>query len=219
MKKTFVFIFAFTLLSGLFSVQVDAQNEAFDPEAKLILDKVSKKFKSMKSFKADFTLKMENKDTKINETQKGKLYVKGDKYKIETTDLDRYSDGASIWTFLKSDKEVQITTVDPDSGEISPAQLLNIKPKDFKYILRSPANSDGLAEVDITPLNTNAPFFKTRLTINTKTNMVTKAIVFERNGSRYTYTIQNSQTDKALEDKFFTFDKSKHVGIEIVDLR
>lgn len=219
MKKTIALFIALVLISGTIASPVFAQSDAFDPEAKVILDKVAKKFKSLKSFKADFLLKMENTDSKINETQKGKLFLKGNSYKIETSELDRYCDGSSIWTYLKQDKEVQITSVDPESGEISPAQLLNINPKDFKYLLRSPANSAGLAEVDITPLNSNSPFFKTRLTINTKTNMVTKAIVFERNGSRYTYTIQDPQTGQTIDNSFFVFDKSKHPGAEIVDLR
>lgn len=207
------------LSANLFTA--NAQSEANDPEAKTVLENVQKKYKSLKTFKADFTLTMVNTDTKLNESQKGKIYVKGNKYRVETPEFERISDNVFIWTHYKQEKEVQITDLDPTAGELSPAQLFNFKLKDFKYVMRNGPGSSSSAttEVDLSPLKNNSQYYKIRLTINTKTNTIAKATIFERNGNRFHYELSNLQADLPLDDQFFGFDKSKYPGVEIVDLR
>lgn len=214
---------ALLLLSLLFLLapnRVFAQKETNDPQAKQILDKTAQNYKTLKSVKADFTLRITNTDAKVNETQKGKLYLKGDKYKVETNDFERYCDGLSVWTFFKQEREVQINELDPEAGEISPSQLFNIQAKDYRYTLRNGTiDSKGNTDIDLTPLNKNITFYKIRLTINTKTNLIKRAVVFEKNGTRYTYDIETFVGNQVFDNIFFTFDKSKHPGVDVVDLR
>ncbi|OWY21509.1 outer membrane lipoprotein carrier protein LolA [Sphingobacteriales bacterium UPWRP_1] len=218
MKKAVALLIC--LLTMLQPLATYAQNDALDPQAKSILDKVARQYKSFKSVKAEFSLRITNPDAKVNEAQSGKLFLSNDKYKVETADFERYCDGASVWTFFKQEREVQINEVDPESGEISPAQLFNINSKDYKYTMRNGSvDTKGNTEIDLTPLNRNIAFYKIRLTVNTKTNLIKKAVVFEKNGTRYTYEILNQTGAQPLESKFFIFDSAKHPGVEVVDLR
>lgn len=218
MKKAVALLIC--LLALLRPLASTAQNDALAPEAKTILDKVARQYKSFKSVKAEFSLRITNSDAKVNEAQSGKLYLSNDKYKVETADFERYCDGASIWTFFKQEREVQINEVDPKSGEISPAQLFSINSRDYKYTMRNGSvDAKGNTEIDLTPLNRNIDFYKIRLTVNTKTNLIKKAVVFVKNGTRYTYEILNQTGAQPLDSKFFIFDSAKHPGVEVVDLR
>ena len=45
------------------------------------------------------------------------------------------------------------------------------------------------------------------------------AVVFDKNGNRYTYEIKAFTPNPTLADSFFTFDTNAHPGVEVVDLR
>eukprot|EP00759_Apiculatamorpha_spiralis_P003890 PhF_6_TR11965/c0_g1_i1/m.19321 len=85
-----------------------------DAKAKEILAAVSKKYRSYDVVKTDFTFTLNNAQAKVKETQQGTLYVKANanKYKVAMTNQDLISDGKVQWTYLKNDKEVQISNVD-----------------------------------------------------------------------------------------------------------
>ena len=59
-----------------------------DQKAQNTLKAVSEKYKSLKSIKALFTITIENGKDKSKEVQKGTLYLKGSKYKLEIAGQD-----------------------------------------------------------------------------------------------------------------------------------
>jgi outer membrane lipoprotein-sorting protein len=44
-------------------------------------------------------------------------------------------------------------------------------------------------------------------------------MIFDKNGSRYIYTIQSFTPNVKVPESTFTFDKKDHPGVELVDLR
>lgn len=54
-----------------------------DPAAKKILDDVSAKFKSFKGVQSSFTLKVEDGKGKVQGSEKGTVYMKGPKYRVD----------------------------------------------------------------------------------------------------------------------------------------
>lgn len=186
-----------------------------DPDAKVYLDKLSAKYKAMKTIKADFKLAISQADQKKPEVQTGKLYVKGTKYKIVAKDLERVSDGKSVWTHFVSQQEVQVTKL--DAKELSPAQFFGIYAKDFTYYVSDEkANS---IEIDLTPIDKKASYYKVRLTIDKTTNALLKGILFDKSGLRYAYELQNLQANTSILDSFFVFDAAKYPEAELIDLR
>ncbi|HEX8609345.1 MAG TPA: outer membrane lipoprotein carrier protein LolA, partial [Pedobacter sp.] len=93
-----------------------------DAKAKAILAEVSKKYRSYNIIKTDFSFTLENPQAKIKETQQGSLIANSDanKYKVSMTDQELYSDGKSQWTYLKENKEVQVTDVDDNADGVNP---------------------------------------------------------------------------------------------------
>lgn len=195
-----------------------------DTRAQSILDRFSKKIASYTSIVADFTFHIENADAGVKETQKGKLYMKGDKYRIENNDFERRSDGNAVYTFFQygSEGEVQVTESSEDDGELSPQMLFNIYKKDFYSAFKQEKLEDGKAVVviDLTPKNKEIPYFKIRLFFEKATNMLVKARIFEKSGTQFTFLLDNYQTNKSYPDNFFMMKKADYVPkYEWVDLR
>ncbi|MGB1241419.1 MAG: LolA family protein [Chitinophagales bacterium] len=185
-----------------------------DARAQAILDKFSRKITSYNSLVADFTFHIENADAGVKETQNGKLFMKGEKYRIENKDFERRSDGNSVWTFFKygDEGEVQVTDNNDEEGELSPQMLFSIYKKDFYAVFKQETVEDGKAVsvIDLTPKNKEIPYFKVRLFFEKATNMLVKSIVFEKSGTVFTFLLNNYKTNKVYEDSFFIMKKNDY---------
>lgn len=193
-----------------------------DPEAKKVLDAVSAKFKTFKSVKANFTLKIENGGGKVQGTKTGSVLMRGVKYKVLITGQEIYCDGATIWTYDVAAKEVQISTLDNSSGSITPQKLFtNFYDKDFLFILNPDVKRAGKTYqvVELTPIDKTKPFFKVLLEVDKATKIIMSTQVFEKTGNRYLYAINTISTSTVIPDDAFAFNVKKFPGVEVIDLR
>lgn len=191
-----------------------------DPEAKKVLDAVSAKFKTYKAVQAKFLLKIENAAGKALGTKTGTVYMKGTKYRVSVTGQEIYCDGSNIWTYDKAAKEVTINKIDPSANSITPQKLFtNFYDKDFLYKLngKTVMNGKSLQEVELTPIDKTKAFHKVLVFIDKSVINTTK--VFEKTGNRYTYSMNNMNTNANIPDATFIFDPKMFPGVEVVDLR
>jgi outer membrane lipoprotein-sorting protein len=77
--------------------------------------------------------------------------------------------------------------------------------------------SKNMQEIELTPIDKTKTFHKVLLYIDK--SMIASTKIFEKSGSRYTYTVSNLKSDAALTDQSFVFDAKKYPGVEVVDLR
>lgn len=193
-----------------------------DPQAKIILDKVSAKFKTYKTITASFTLSITDAVGKIEGTKRGIVYMKGSKYRVNISGQEIYSDGDNIWTYDQSANEVQITKFDPTVNTITPQKMFtNFYDKDFLYKLNGEYKKGGktIQDIELTPVDKTKTFFKVLVGIDKNSKNILSTKVFEKNGNRYIYTINSIKTDTNLPDSLFVFDTKKHPKAEVVDLR
>ena len=148
--------------------------------------------------------------------------MKGPKYRVNITGQDIFCDGSTIWTYDKASNEVTITQLDPSSSSITPQKLFtNFYDKDFLYKMNGEKKegSKTLQEIEMTPTDKNKAFHKVYLLVDKKTQSIYSTKVLEKNGNKYSYTV-NSMNGKAnVTDAMFVFDKKKYPGVEEVDLR
>ncbi len=202
-----------------------------DAAAKKILNQVSAKYKSYDVVKTDFTFTYENPQANTKDTQTGTLISrsKANKFKVTiynpedktVVDQEIISDGKSQWTYIKKDKEVELSDVDHSPESINPAQLFTIYEHGYKYIYNGDERVDGkLCQIiDLTPEDTKTTFFKVRLSIDKAKKQIESALIFDKNGSRYNYIIRTFTPNVKVSESLFTFDKKDHPGVELVDLR
>ncbi len=191
-----------------------------DQKAKTILDKLSAKTKSYKTIKAEFKFTISNKSEGINETQTGKIQIKGDKYFLSIAGQDVISNGAAIYTILKDAEEVQINSI-PDEDEeeyISPNKIFTLYESGFKYKFVKEEN--GIQTINLYPKDAEEKeFHRIALYINKAKTQISKVKVYGKDGSTTTYSIKTFTTNTTIPDTNFSFNKAKHPNFEIVDLR
>jgi outer membrane lipoprotein-sorting protein len=218
MKNLYFFLSLLTIAGNLF-----AQKEAInDPEAKKILDDVSAKFKTYKSVQASFTYKVENADGKAISTKKGMVYMKGAKYRVSFVGQEIYCDGTTVWTYDKSSNEVNITKLDVSNNTITPQKLLtDFYDKDFLYKLNGESKIAGrkIQEIEMTPNDKNKLFHKVYLLIDKNAKTIYSTKVLQKEGNRYSYTVNTLKGNVNIDDSKFVFDKKDYPGVEEVDLR
>jgi outer membrane lipoprotein carrier protein len=210
----------FSFLAGLFFMAAGLAQNA-DPSAKEILDKASAKIKSYKSLQVHFSYQLQDAAGNSQATKKGTASMKGIKYLVQLSGQEIYCDGKTIWTYDKSSNEVTITRVDPSSTTISPQKLFtNFYDKDFLYKVNGEQKVGGktLVEIEMTPNDKSQNFHKVYLYVDKKSDIVSPIKVLDKNGNRYIYTVVNLNGNAGLTDASFLFDKSKHPGVEEVNL-
>ena len=197
-----------------------AQSEV---KAKEILAEVSKKYRTYDVIKTEFSYTLENPQAKIKETQSGTLFVKSkvNKYKVILKGQELISDGKNQWTYLKADKDVQLSEVDNSSDALNPAKIFTIYEKGFKSVYTNDTKLNGktLHNIDLTPLDAKRSFFKVRLQIEKLSKQITNAVIFDKNGNKYTYTIKTFMPNVKVPESTFAFDSKLYPGVELVDLR
>jgi outer membrane lipoprotein carrier protein len=209
-----------SFLAGLFLVPACFSQNS-DPAAKQILDQTSATIKAFKSLEAVFTIQIQDAQGVSQGSKKGTIYMKGTKYILMMTGQEIYCDGKTIWTYDQSANEVTITKVDPSSSSISPQKLLtNFYDKDFLYKLNGEQKlgNKTVIEIESTPIDKNQNFHKVYLYIDKKTHLPSSGKILDKNGNIYLYTVNSLSGKTSLTDASFIFDKSKHPGVEEVNL-
>jgi chaperone LolA len=216
MKKILITLVVISALGFTVNAQTDAK-------AKEILAAVSKKYRSYDVVKTDFTFTLNNPQAKVKETQQGTLYVKANanKYKVAMTNQDLISDGKVQWTYLKNDKEVQISNVDNSGDAINPAKIFTIYEKGFKYLYtgESKVGAKVYQMIDLSPIDIKKSVFKIRLSIDKTSKQIANVVIFEKNGNTYTYNVKTFAPNVKVPETTFAFDAKKYPGVEVVDLR
>lgn len=193
----------------------------YDPKALEILEAMSKKYKSYTSFEASITSTLTNEVEGTREEIKGKITVKGEKFRLVMDDQEIINNGTTVWTYLPAAKEVNIDNYDPNSDEINPTKIYDLYKKGFKYLFLEEQTENGvLCEVvDLVPEKKDAQYFKIRMNIGKKDKNIVSWTMFDKSGNRYKYAITKFTPNVAVTDAFFTFDPKKYPGVEIIDLR
>lgn len=200
-------------------------NAQQDPKAKAILEKVSNENKTYQTIKAEFTYSLVNKADGINETQKGVIQIKGNKFHLVLGGQEVFSDGKTIYTVMKESEEVQISNPPQPNEEndivLSPNNIFTIYEKGFKYKYGGKETVDG-ESTDLILLYPENPqkknFHTVKLFINAK-NQIKKIMIMGKDGSVFTYSITKFEVNPTVPDSLFVFNKSKYPNFEIIDLR
>ena len=193
----------------------------YDAKALETLDAMSKKYKAIPAFEAAITSTMTNEVEGIKEEFKGKITVKGNKFRLVLEDQEIINNGVTVWTYLPAAKEVNIDNYDPSSEEINPSKIYEAYKKGFKYVYLSDKTESGVVceEIDLVPEKKDAQFFKIKMMIGKKDKSIQSWTMFDRNGNKYKYTITKFTPNSSITDAFFTFDPKKYPGVDVIDLR
>lgn len=224
MRNILFFLLFASLSTSLFAQdKMSTFQEESDPRATAILDKIKAEYDGHESIEAKFSLSIELPE-QPEEIQNGMIAQKGEKYHVDMGAQSIYSDGNNIWLHLKTQNEVQISTIEEDAevNMLSPTELMKIYEGDqFIYFLVNDGNEKGksIQYIEFKPTDKYSDYSKLRLKVDKAKNRVLQIKAFAKDGSRYTLDIKSFEVDKAFSDKDFVFDESKFPEISVEDLR
>ncbi len=208
--------FSILLLSIIISIGAIGQSKKADD----IINKVSDKANSFESFKVNFTFEIDGPDMDSKESDKGILLVKGDNYILDIAGQKVICDGETIWTYLQDAAEVQINEVEEEDGAISPSNIFTFYSDNYKSKFIKEDVSDGktIQIIELKP-SIDRNYAKVELSINKAETMLTRVMIFDKNGGTINYIIDEFQSNIPVEDSKFTFNEANYPGVEIIDMR
>ncbi len=212
MKK--IIFLTFTILLFL---SVNAQK---DKKATEILDKVIENTESYKTFKVDFVYKMYNEKSNIDESKEGILFVCKEKYRLLISNQMVISDGETIWTYLISDKEVMIGSAEENEEAITPSNLLNSYQEDYKskFVKETTIRGKKVEIIELKPLK-GKTYSLIKVTIDKLKKQLVDFTIYDKNGSEYSYQINEFITNISLSDTTFTFSEKDYPDVDFIDMR
>ncbi|MFI5172495.1 MAG: outer membrane lipoprotein carrier protein LolA [Chitinophagales bacterium] len=215
MKKVTSVLFIVLLASKALMAQTS------DDKAVKLLKAVSQKYNAFKTMQMDISLTIENLETKSKDSKSGKVMSKGNMFNAEMGNQQIICDGKTLWTYLKDVNEVQINNFEKGQDIMSPNDIFKIAEKDYLAYLGDKVTESGktLQIIELTPKNKSLSFSKIKMYVNIGDNSVAKGVVFDKNAIHYTYAISNFKSNVEMANSSFTFDKTKHPGVEVIDLR
>jgi outer membrane lipoprotein-sorting protein len=200
---------------------VSAASAQQDPKAGKILDQMSAKYQAMKAFRANFTQTLENDATKVKENMSGDILVSGQKFRLKISGQEVINNGQTVWTYMKSENEVNISDFEADEQEISPSQIYTLYKKGYKYsyVQEAKENGEAVDVIELSPEDRSNPVFKVRLKVSKADKSVKSWQMFKKNGNRYTFKINKFTPNVPVDATTFNFDKAKYKGVKVIDLR
>ena len=207
-----IFSFQFSISQA----QITHSNQGqVDKTAAAVIKKAAAKFNGNVGFGVTATvLDGQQKQTLKQSAQV--LYCKGH-YRVTVADQEIICDGTTVWQWNKSAKEVVVNNMSRDDMNLfNPALLLANYDKNFraKYIR---TDDDGTAVVDLQPRSARS-FHKIRLFIVEKSGLLRRMEVHKFDSGREVYIISNFKNAGTPASQF-TFDATKHPGVEVIDMR
>ncbi len=194
---------------------------ANDPAAKTLLDKVSAKYQSYTSLEVTFKLSIVSKVDDLTESMNGNVWLKGQKYRVNTGDIEIICDNVKRWMILKGEKEVQISFYEPDANNIeSPSQLFTIYKNNYYYMLdgTEALNGKQLTRVKLIPIDAkNSPYSNIYLLIDAE-NVIRKARIVGKDGVEYNWQIVTFNPNIKIDESKFGFAPAQYPGYNIEDL-
>ena len=204
--------FTLIILSTFGFYSVNAQSNA---NAQEILNKTTAKIQSSKGINISFSLTQKDRQSKVVSSAKGILILKGLKYYIKQGNNEIFCNGEQIWNY-DGQSEVMVTKADSDDDELSPQRIITgFNNKDFNITLLSSAGTNY--QIQLMPVDKRKNFTGVVLTINKSSNLITKAVITDKANTVAEIVFSNISLNSVEPDSRFTFDLSKHPGVEVVN--
>ena len=219
-----------TLILAVSMMMPAFAQEAYDPQAKKILEKISTTTQNYQSLRASFVWTLENKAEKTKDSKNGYMFLKGGKYKLILQGTEIFSDGQTTWTYSKDANEITISSVDEDDESIvsNPTKIFDLYKSGFKYALKGEAEIQDPKTsakkkchvIDLYPENPKGKEFHTvQLLIDKSNDQIVCIDIKFKNGSDQIIEINEYKPDVTMPDNLFIYEESKYPGAEVNDMR
>jgi chaperone LolA len=202
------------------SLTVLASNVLAGEDADALLKKVQKKYESWKDVTLSFTQQVKFSVTNSEQSFAGTLTMKkGNRYRIELEHQNIITDGISVWSINKTNKQVVVDKYHDDPKALTPEKVLTGIPKKYNA---SVLNKEETAGVELTvlkllPKEERSSFRSIKMWIDEDKMIIKKIQILDASNNITTYVVTDLKIDSGLTDSIFVYKPES--GYEIIDLR
>ena len=180
----------------------------FGQTAKSVLDKTAAVVSNKNGVQANFTMTGGMGDVS------GTIAVKGRKFHATTPIATMWFDGKTMWTYMKKNEEVNITTPNESQlQKINPYNFINLYKQGYDMTM---SKSDKTYTVHLTAKNSNK-IQELFITVDKNTYHPTQVKMLQ--GKKWTVFDISNLKAQTLSDAIFTFNSKDFPSAEVIDLR
>ena len=188
--------------------------------AQEMLEKVKKKYDSIKDAELKFSQQVKFELSKREQNVRGTLLIKKqNKYRVETEGHLIVTDGSTVWSYSQQNKQVLIDKFKLDEGALTPEKILSTGPKDY-YASVLGTEKVGKTETQmlkLVPKDDDSMVQTMTLWVDESTWLIMKVEIVDVNGKQTVYTVNTIKVNIGIPDSRFTYQIPS--GVEAVDLR
>lgn len=200
----------------LLLTSLPAYSQQTPTEAETVMNRTAEAFRQAGGIKATFTVRARE------GVSEGTIYLKGEKFVLESAGVKTWFDGRTQWSYVASNDEVNIT--EPTAEELqslNPYAWLYMYKQGYKLKMgKNNAAGKSAYEVVMNAADPHQDLQCIILYVAKDTYRPLKISMAQRGGKNATLIVVNDfQTGQSYPDRFFTFDKKAYPSAEEIDLR
>lgn len=190
-----------------------------DDDPASLLRQMEKKYDAIKDATVKFTQRVTYGVTKSEQSFAGRLIMKkGNKYRVELEDQTIVTDGKSVWSLTKSNRQVVVDAYKEDPRSFSPDKVLVNAPRRYTATILGKENIQEHETTVLKLLPNDAKSNMQWMKVWVDHDLLMKKIqVLDVSDNLTTYTIESLKLNTGVNDSEFKF--SVPDGIEVIDLR
>lgn len=212
MNKHYNIIISLIVALQLFATPLASQNN----QCSEILNRVIKEYNNSKGIISNFNIRTLSNgyESKID----GKISLKGEMFMFNTAEMECGYDGETLWTFLKSSNEINLSI--PDKEEIiSINPYLLLKNYDSRFNCKFKEKKGDLVTLHLSPKSKDDNISCVVIVMNSKLLYPEKIEIETNDNSKTVITISAYNSKSNFDNSIFTFDEKRYKNVEIIDLR
>ncbi len=191
----------------------------FGDDAEKIISHLQKKYDGMKDATISFTQKVQFNFTKKEQTFSGKITMKrGNKYRIEVGEQTIVTDGKTVWTYSKPNKQVLVNMYQEDEETLTPDKIMTALPKEYKSEI---VGEEKIGKFKTTILKLQPKESSTiksmKVWVDESEWLMRQIQIQDVSDNLSTYMIDEIKMNTGVADSYFKFDAPK--GVEVIDMR
>ena len=221
MKKLFSLFICLSLITSVFAQQSETLSKQ-DAVALDLLDKMSNTYKNSTGTEIGLKIELEDGQSGTTNSIKGTLKTQGKKFCLETSLANKTFDGKYLWVYNKSANEITVSAPATEELEgIDPTAIMGSYKKG--YTITAPEykteNGKEIAVISLYPEDKEDPFFKSTISVDTKTYEPVGVSTHNKNGMISTINITKLKTNLNYKPNELEFDTAKYPKAMLIDLR
>jgi chaperone LolA len=189
-------------------------------DADKILRNIQKKYESWNDATISFTQQVLFAVTKSEQSFDGKLIVKkGNKYRIDLEQQLIITDGKTVWSVNKTNKQVMVDKYKDDPKSLTPEKMLTNIPKNYNaaFLNREETGGVDIVVLKLLPKESRSSFRSIKMWVDEDHSVLKKIQIIDASNNTITYAITNLLINSGVKESSFSYQPP--TGFEVIDLR